>query len=252
VFFRLLESVLHDTMMSYVLPKKEEKAAYVKDMFAQIAANYDQANRAMTFGMDQGWRHRVIELAAPLVNGYALDLGTGTGDFLPLLAEWMPDGVVVGVDSCLPMMHKGSEKIRHLAGIASFVGGDALHLPFPDNLFDVITTGFTIRNVTDIAATFCELWRVASAGGVLVCLEVAQPRSPLVQVAHQVYFKYLVPRIGGLLSGNLRAYEYLYHSARHFPPPDMLARLIQAAGWQHVDYTLHSLGAVAIHKGVKL
>jgi demethylmenaquinone methyltransferase/2-methoxy-6-polyprenyl-1,4-benzoquinol methylase len=249
-----------------VLPTKEAKRPYVKQMFADIAPTYDTTNRVMTFGMDQDWRQYVVERVAPPANGYALDLGTGTGDFLPMLAAWMPTGVVVGVDSCLPMMEQGKAKLDHIGyptaappqprltyqTVVSFIGGDATSLPFADNTFDAITTGFTIRNVPDIAATFRELWRVARRGAVVACLEVAQPRHPLLQAGHQIYFKYLVPRIGGLLSGNKDAYVYLHQSARHFPPPDMLARVMREAGWQHVRYSLHSLGAVAIHTGVKI
>jgi demethylmenaquinone methyltransferase/2-methoxy-6-polyprenyl-1,4-benzoquinol methylase len=239
-----------------VLPTKEEKPAYVRQMFADIATTYDQTNRVMTFGMDQDWRQRVVDTVAPPADGYVLDLGTGTGDFLPMLAAWMATGVVVGVDSCLPMMNQGQAKLDAVGQakttVVSFVGGDATSLPFADNTFDAITTGFTIRNVPDIAATFRELWRVARRGAVVACLEVAQPRHPLIQVGHQLYFKYIVPRIGGVLSGNLGAYVYLHQSARHFPPPDMLARVMRESGWHHVQYSLHSLGAVAIHRGVKL
>lgn len=247
--------------MAGVLPTLEEKASYVERMFTQIATTYDATNRIMTFGLDQGWRQRIVETVAPIMNGRALDVGTGTGDFLPMLAAWMPDGIAVGVDFCLPMMQEGQGKLdggnqgqsvpASPSGIRSFVGGDALHLPFPDNSFDAITTGFTIRNVTNIVAAFREMWRVARPGGVVACLEVAQPRNPLLRLGHQWYFKRIVPRIGGVLSGNQQAYLYLYESARNFPPPDALARMMREAGWEHVRYRLSGLGAVAIHQGVK-
>ncbi len=156
-----------------VLPTKEAKRPYVKQMFADIAPTYDTTNRVMTFGMDQDWRQYVVERVAPPANGYALDLGTGTGDFLPMLAAWMPTGVVVGVDSCLPMMEQGKAKLDHIGyptaappqprltyqTVVSFIGGDATSLPFADNTFDAITTGFTIRNVPDIAGVG-QSWRV--------------------------------------------------------------------------------------------
>jgi demethylmenaquinone methyltransferase/2-methoxy-6-polyprenyl-1,4-benzoquinol methylase len=97
-----------------VLPHLEEKAAYVRQSFANIATGYDRTNRVMTFGMDQGWREYAVTRVAPLANGCALDIGTGTGDFLPLLAHWMPDGIAVGIDFCLPMMHAGSRKLDML------------------------------------------------------------------------------------------------------------------------------------------
>jgi demethylmenaquinone methyltransferase / 2-methoxy-6-polyprenyl-1,4-benzoquinol methylase len=258
-----------------ILPPAEEKAAYVERMFTTIAPGYDLANRVMTFGLDQDWRHRIVETVAPPLEGRALDVGTGTGDFLPLLAAWLPDGIAVGVDFCLPMMQEGWGKLEQCRnagssekpgnkktegkcastvrrGMAAFVGGDALCLPFPDNSFDAITTGFTIRNVTDIDAAFREMWRVARPGGVLACLEVTHPQNRLIRLFHRLYFTFIVPRIGGWLSGNLNAYIYLEQSARAFPPANVLADMMRGAGWSYVHYRLLSLGAVAIHSGVKL
>lgn len=245
-----------------VLPSPETKADYIKESFANIAAGYDRTNRVMTFGLDQGWRTTATWQIAPPTQGRALDVGTGTGDFLPLLATWMPDGLAVGVDFCLPMMQEGQPKIEQIAqtqrterfvpGAMAFVTGDALELPFPDNSFDAITTGFVLRNVTDIEQALREMWRVARPGGMLACLDVARPRNPLVGLGHRLYFEQIVPWIGALLQGERRFYTYLPQSARAFPPPDELAALMQAAGWQFVSYKLHGIGAVAIHIGAKI
>lgn len=243
-----------DRSTTNVLPPPEEKAAYVERMFARIARGYDRVNRVMTFGLDQGWRRKVVEYVAPPVNGRALDVGTGTGDFLPELAAWARDGIVVGVDFTLPMMQAGQSKIAELAaaGRAAFVAGDALQLPFPDNTFDAITTGFVLRNVTDIPAALREMYRVARPGAMMACLEVARPRNPLIRWGHRVYFEQVVPWIGALLGGDRRAYTYLPQSARAFPSPDRLAAMMQEAGWRHVFYRLYGLGAVAIHVGAKV
>lgn len=242
-----------------VLPPADEKAAYVERMFARIAPGYDRINRVMTFGQDQFWRQYAVTAVAPPLNGRALDVGTGTGDFLPLLAAWMPAGIAVGVDFCLPMMQAGWPKLdaapadaaRSPAGMG-FVGGDALRLPFPDNTFDSITTGFAMRNVADIGTAFREMWRVARSGGVVACLEVARPRHPLLRLAHRYYFEQIVPWIGMALGSDRRAYTYLPQSARLFPAPAELAQIMREAGWQHVQYKRLSLGAVAVHVGVKL
>lgn len=243
-----------------VLPPLEEKATYVERMFARIAPSYDRLNRIMTFGQDQSWRHSVVKAVAPPRTGRALDVGTGTGDFLPLLAALMPDGIAVGVDFCLPMMVAGWPKLDvsqsstgdKQPGDMAFVGGDALHLPFPDNHFDAITTGFVMRNVTDIGAAFREMWRVARPGGVVACLEVARPTSTLLRLGHRAYFEQVIPWIGALLGSDRRAYAYLPQSARAFPSPPTLARSMTDVGWQRVHYRYLSLGAVAMHTGVKL
>jgi demethylmenaquinone methyltransferase / 2-methoxy-6-polyprenyl-1,4-benzoquinol methylase len=237
-----------------VLPPLEEKAAYVERMFARIAPQYDRMNRLMTFGLDQDWRRFVVEAVSPPVHGRALDVGTGTGDFLPLLAEWMPRGHAVGVDFSLPMMVAGQPVRAHepTAEQVSFTCGDALRLPYPDNTFDAITTGFVMRNVTDIGAAFREMYRVARPGGAMACLEVARPKNPLLRFGHRLYFESVVPWIGAFFGGDRTAYTYLPQSARSFPTPDRLAEMMREAGWRYVHYRLLGFGAVAVHVGAKI
>ena len=235
-----------------VLPPPEQKAAYVERMFARIAPGYDRMNRVMTMGLDRGWRAYAVHAAAPPAGGRALDVGSGTGDFLVELANWMPDGFAVGLDFTVPMMQAGLPKLAAARGRAAFVGGDALRLPFPDACFDAITTGFTMRNVSDIGQAFAEIRRVARPGGVVVCLEVARPRNPLLRFGHRLYFEQVVPRLTALLGGDPTAYTYLPQSARAFPEPPVLARIIEAAGWSEVRYELLGMGAVAVHMAIKL
>jgi demethylmenaquinone methyltransferase/2-methoxy-6-polyprenyl-1,4-benzoquinol methylase len=237
-----------------VLPSLEEKATYVEQMFARIAPGYDRVNRLMTFGLDQGWRREAVRQIAPPLGGRALDVGTGTGDFLDELARWTRGGLVVGVDFTVPMMQAGLPKRETLfqQQSAGFVGGDALHLPFPSNSFDVITTGFVLRNVVDIPTALREMYRVTRPGGMLACLEVARPANPLLRIGHRLYFEQVVPWIGWLFGGDRRAYTYLPQSARAFPAPPVLATMMQTAGWQYVGYRLHTFGAVAIHLGAKV
>lgn len=237
-----------------VLPPTEHKRAYVQTMFDTIAARYDLLNRLMTFGLDRGWRiHAVRQVAF----GYtaksrrALDVATGTGDFLPLLHAAMPDALVIGTDFSVPMMQAGGSKLFAAGEQSGYVGGDALQLPFVDASFDAITTGFGMRNVVDLSAALRELYRVAKPGGRMACLEVARPQNPLVRFGHHVYFNRIVPIIGQLVAGNGEAYTYLPQSAQRFPPPDELAELLRKAGWRNVSFTLLGLGAVAVHTAEK-
>lgn len=237
--------------MYSILPPIEEKAAYVERMFSRIAPAYDRMNRLMTWGLDRGWRAYAAAAVAPPARGRALDVGSGTGDFLPLLAAWMPDGIAVGVDFSLPMMQAGRAKLNAAHNRIAFAGGDALRLPFPDETFDAITTGFAIRNVVDIAAAFRELYRVARPGCVVACLEVARPRNPLIRLGHAIYFERVVPLLARLFGADVNAYTYLPQSARTFPPPDTLAHIMQNAGWREVRYVLLGFGAVAVHTAMK-
>ncbi|HEU5015796.1 MAG TPA: ubiquinone/menaquinone biosynthesis methyltransferase [Roseiflexaceae bacterium] len=234
-----------------VLPAPEQKAVYVERMFARIAPSYDRLNRLMTFGMDDDWRARAVEAIAPPAMARVLDVGCGTGAFLPLLAPWLPDGLAVGVDYTAAMLHAGQPNRERAGGRAAFVGGDALRLPFADESFDALTTGFVMRNVTDIRAAFREMWRVARPGALLACLEVARPHNPLLRAGHAAYFERVVPLLARAFGGDATAYTYLPQSARTFPSPDALAALMREAGWADVRYTLLGLGAVALHTARK-
>lgn len=237
-----------------VLPPPEQKSIYVNRMFSAIAERYDLLNRLMTFGLDQGWRRFAVrQVAFGYASGprRALDIATGTGDFLPLLYAVMPDAQVVGVDFCLPMMQAGLAKLDAAGPRSRYVGGDAMRLPFADDSFDAITTGFGIRNVTNIEMAFREMHRITKPGGRMACLEVARPRNPVVRLGHQLYFNYIVPILGNLVAGNREAYTYLPESAGRFPPPDELNQLLGAAGWRNVSYTLLGFGAVAVHTAEK-
>jgi demethylmenaquinone methyltransferase/2-methoxy-6-polyprenyl-1,4-benzoquinol methylase len=234
-----------------VLPPPETKATYVEQMFARIAPGYDRMNRLMTFGMDRGWRAAAVSAVAPPAGGRALDVGCGTGDFVPELAAWTREGLAVGVDYTVPMMQAGQWKLDGLGARAAFVGGDALRLPFPDEIFDAITTGFVLRNVTDIGAALREMWRVARPGCALACLEVARPRSALLRLGHRLYFERVVPLLARALGADATAYTYLPQSARAFPPPEELAAIMRAAGWSDVRYRLLGLGAAALHTALK-
>jgi len=223
-------------------------------MFGTIAARYDLLNRVMTFGLDRGWRaFAVRQVADTYTRGSrrALDVATGTGDFLPMLHNAMPDALVVGLDFALPMMQVGGAKIEAAGARSGYVGGDAMSLPFPPNSFDAITTGFGMRNVVNIETALREMHRVAKPGGRMACLEVARPRSAVVRLGHQFYFNYIVPIIGKLIAGNAEAYTYLPQSAQRFPPPDEFADLLRKAGWRNVSYTLLGFGAVAVHVAEK-
>lgn len=230
----------------------ERKAAYVETMFDTIAPRYDLMNRVMTFGMDRRWRNYVVAQAAPPIGGSALDVATGTGDIAVALARRVgPRGQVIATDFSRGMMRPGPGKAARagVGGIVRFMAADALDLPFPDNTFDCVTTGFAMRNVTDIERAFREMRRVTKPGGRVVCLEVAKPGLPPIRFLHQSYFNHIVPLLGRIITGNGEAYRYLPESARTFPPPPALTAIMERAGLRDVHFRSLSLGAVAVHTG---
>jgi demethylmenaquinone methyltransferase/2-methoxy-6-polyprenyl-1,4-benzoquinol methylase len=204
--------------------------------------------------MDQRWRRFVVAQAAPPIGGVALDVATGTGDLAIVLARRVgPGGIVIATDFSREMMRPGPGKAAK-AGVRRFVhfmAADALDLPFPAASFDCVTSGFAMRNVTDIERAFREMCRVTKPGGHVVCLDVAKPPFLPVRWLHGLYFRRIVPLIGRIVTGQQEAYTYLPESARNFPPPPALATIMARAGLCAVRYRRLSLGAVAVHVGTK-
>ena len=236
-------------------PKSESagaKAVFVRTMFARIVPRYDLVNRLMTMGLDRQWRRETAALVRPS-GAVALDIATGTGD---LAIELARQGArrVIGADFCDGMLRAARSKAVRLSpnftGALDFVGGDATNLPFRNSTFDCIVNGFMLRNVTDLAASFAELARVLKPGGRLACLDLTPPRG----LGHGVlgfYIGTIVPLLGGVVSGDYRAYRWLGQSLRPHPDAEAMAALMRAAGFNEVGYRLIGMGTVAIHYAIK-
>jgi demethylmenaquinone methyltransferase/2-methoxy-6-polyprenyl-1,4-benzoquinol methylase len=238
-----------------------QKREYVNRMFARIAHRYDLMNRVMTGGQDVRWRQLMVREAALPPGGSFLDVATGTGDVaFEVLRQAGENGggqgrgtgespLVVGLDFTLPMMRVGQLRAGHRP--VSWVAGDTLCLPFPDDTFDAVASGFLMRNVTDLPAALAEQRRVARPGGRVLVLDVPRPPDTLGGRLFRFYFYQIVPRLGGLISGQPDAYSYLPRSADSFVRPDELAALMEAVGLRDVRYRSLMLGTVALHVGVK-
>jgi demethylmenaquinone methyltransferase/2-methoxy-6-polyprenyl-1,4-benzoquinol methylase len=207
------------------LPEPSRKAHVVRGMFDRISTRYDLVNRVMTFGMDVGWRRRAVrELRLP---GGALvaDLACGTGD---LCDELLTGGYrAVGFDFSHGML-------RNAGTSAPLVEADALRLPLADGGLDGATCGFALRNVTEVTALFAETARVLRPGGRVAFLETSEPDGRLLRAGHAVYFKRIVPLIGGALSDR-DAYRYLPRSMAYLPEPARLLSMLADAGFAGVE-----------------
>jgi demethylmenaquinone methyltransferase/2-methoxy-6-polyprenyl-1,4-benzoquinol methylase len=227
-----------------------DKAARVKSMFARIVPRYDLMNRLMTLGLDQRWRQATVTLAGP-VDELALDVATGTGDLALRLARrgWRR---VVAVDFCSPMLAAASDKIASRGDGAriAFAGADALRLPFAADTFDCVVNAFLLRNVADLGAALREFHRVLRRGGRLVCLDLTHPPAPI-KLPLALYRDAIVPLLGAAVGSDFDAYRYLGNSLKPYPDARRLSEFLAQAGFVRVDYRLHGLGAVAIHRGWK-
>jgi demethylmenaquinone methyltransferase/2-methoxy-6-polyprenyl-1,4-benzoquinol methylase len=223
------------------LPEPEEKARVVRGMFDRISARYDLVNRVMTFGMDTGWRRRTVaELRLP-GGATVADLACGTGD---LCDELLETGYrAVGFDFSHGML-------LHARTRAPVAEADVLRLPLADASVDGATCGFAMRNVTDLGELFAETARVVRPGGRIAFLETAVPEGRLRRAGHAVYFKRIVPLIGGALSDG-DAYRYLPRSTAYLPEPEHLLAIVRAAGFADVERSLLAGGAAQLLVGTR-
>jgi demethylmenaquinone methyltransferase/2-methoxy-6-polyprenyl-1,4-benzoquinol methylase len=234
---------------SSVLPTAEEKPVYVNHMFARIAATYDLMNRLMTFGQDQRWRRELIDLCQLPARGLLLDVGTGTGDIAYETMRLHPAVQAFGADFTYEMMAVGVGKAN--GRTAPFTQADACRLPYPDETFDAVVSGFLVRNVADRLAAFREMRRVTRPGGRVVCLETTPPDATLIGQVSQLYTTRVIPLLGRLISGDAAAYAYLPQSTVAFLTPAELRHVMEQAGLRGVFHRLRMMGAVAIHVGIR-
>jgi demethylmenaquinone methyltransferase/2-methoxy-6-polyprenyl-1,4-benzoquinol methylase len=216
-------------------------AGDVRSMFDRIAPVYDAMNRLMTAGLDRRWRR---ETAATVVHpgDRVLDVACGTGDLA--LAAAAAGGRVTGIDFSTRML----ERARRKSSAVEWLEADALALPFDDASFDVVTSGFGVRNLADLEAGLLELRRVLRPGGRIGVLEITQPQGAL-RPFFRVWFDRVVPLMGKVLPGG-GAYTYLPASVRRFPGPGDLAAALERAGFADVRYRLFAGGIVALHTGI--
>lgn len=235
--------------MSMAHLEGQERAQYVQNMFARVADRYDLMNRLMTGGQDLKWRRVVIDWANLPKNGRLLDIATGTGDIA--LEAYRRDATLqaVGGDFTIEMMQAG-QRIPERAPL-QWVGADTLALPFPDNTFDAVTSGFLMRNVIDVRGAFIEQLRVVKPGGRVVVLESSPPKENWLRPFIKMHLNYVIPTLGKLITGEADAYTYLPDSTQQFKDPDTLVRLMEEVGYQEIRYNLFMFGTVAIHVGTK-
>ncbi len=228
----------------------EGKNKAVREMFAEIAPSYDRLNHLLSINIDKVWRRftvRKLEDVLSHPGAIALDLCCGTAD---LTLELEKHARVIGCDFCHPMLVIGNEKIAgRQAARARLAEGDALQLPFADASFDAVTNAFGLRNLENVPGGLQEIYRVLKPGGQTAILEFSRPIIPGFRQAFEFYFHYILPRIGGLLSGSNCAYTYLPKSVKNFPDQKRLAEIMRQAGFTNVRYHNLSGGIAALHLG---
>lgn len=221
------------------LPGGDEKRRAVTDMFDRIAPRYDRVNKVISLGQDARWRRRTVAALSLPAGAVVLDVACGTGD---LCCDAAAAGLrPIGVDLSAGMLAAARR-------IAPLVRADALVLPMPTGAVDGITSGFALRNFTDLGAFLRECARVLRPGGRIALLDAAEPEHALMRAGHSVWFRHVVPWIGGLLADR-DAYRYLPASTAYLPPGLELVALVEQSGFVGVTRRAMTGGAVQLLTG---
>lgn len=226
--------------------------AYVRGLFDRIAPRYDLLNHILSSGIDVLWRKKAIGFLRRHQPAIILDVATGTGDLAFEAVRQLRTPQIIGIDVAPAMLDVGRSKAAK-KGIRSvrFSEGSAESLPFGNNTFDAVTVGFGVRNFSDLDKGLREMHRVLKPGAPAVILEFSRPRSFPIQQLYTLYSKTLLPALGGLISQNREAYEYLPETIREFPDGKDFVALLQSAGFHSTEYHPLTFGIATVYYGIK-
>lgn len=222
----------------------------IHTLFSSIAGGYDRANDWMTFGLAHSWRKALVRLSHVKPGDRVLDCATGTGDLAIEFKKAVgPSGHVVGSDFCAEMLAYAPAKAQAKKLSVTFEQADAMNLPYENASFDVVSIAYGIRNVSDPIKALREMARVCKPGGRVMILETGDTHLPLLRGAMKFYFKNIVPRIGGWITGRPQAYDYLNNSSLNFPSRERFVNMIHSTGCFHrVTYRSLMGGASFIYR----
>lgn len=242
------------TMPETVTPYEthSSKKEQVRSMFNNIAGRYDLLNRILSLGIDIQWRNTAIKELKKYTPENVLDVACGTGDFT-IAALKSGAKKITGVDISEEMLRSGQKKIKkkNLGKYIELVLGDSEHLQFDTATFDACTVAFGVRNFEKLQVGINEMFRVIKPGGAIVILEFSRPRKFPVKQLYNFYFSTILPAIGRLISGDSRAYTYLFESVSVFPDGDDFINHLKVAGFKNCRCTRLTLGICSLYIGEK-
>lgn len=217
----------------------------VRKMFADISDKYDLVNGVLSMGVHNRWRKTAVKMSGAKAGMSVLDCATGTGDLaLEFKKTVGNNGYVLGTDFCKEMIEPGPAKAKSKGLVVDFEVADAMNLPYEDNRFDIASISFGIRNVDDPVVALKEMARVVKPGGKVVVLEFGQASGPM-KYPFEFYSKYVIPTVGGMITGNRDAYTYLPKTSAEFPAGDKFINLMYKTR-SYKEYTYKKLtGGIA-------
>lgn len=232
------------------MPRKEN----IEKMFDSIASDYDRLNHLMSLGVDRSWRRKAIRKIADIPSPEVLDLACGTGDFSLAIASASEGGHVTGVDLSSKMLEVMREKVveKGLSDKISAEKGDGEELRFPDGSFDRVTVAFGIRNFENREKGLREMLRVLKPGGRLVILELSVPENRIERWLYNLYFLHVLPFVGGRISGDKAAYNYLPASVLKFPSRKEFLAEMASCGFTGLTHRAFTFGICRMYTGEKI
>ena len=224
----------------------------VRAMFGSIAHRYDRANTVLSGGIHHLWRRKLVRWSGASSGERVLDCATGTGDLAIAFARAVGStGEVVGTDFSAEMLAPAPGKAARAGVGIRFEQADVTALPYPDSSFDIASIAFGIRNVADRVAGLREMARVVRPGGRVMVLEFGQPSAPVFRPLYNLYSRKILPMIGGVVTGNRRAYDYLDKSAGTFPCGDAFVAIMQETGaFESIEWRAYTGGIAYAYRGV--
>jgi demethylmenaquinone methyltransferase/2-methoxy-6-polyprenyl-1,4-benzoquinol methylase len=226
----------------------DSKRRHVRALFATIADRYDLITVLFSYGRDRHWKDHLVKLAAPAPGCRALDLATGTGDIAFALARRAAR--VTGLDVTLRMIELARRKADR-PDAPVFLVGDMGALPFPAASFDLVTTGYGLRNVPDLATAIDEILRVLKPSGRAISLDFNRPANPAVRAVYLAYLTVVGSLVGWVLHRDPDTYRYIPASIRIYPGADAVAQLMRQRGFSQVRHYRVLGGLMAIHLALK-
>ena len=232
----------------------QEKTERVKVVFDSVAERYDVMNDLMSFGLHRLWKRFAVIVSMVRPDHQVLDLACGSGDLSRLFVEQLgPDGRVVISDINQEMLSIGRDRLIDDGFSQKFsaVQANAQSLPFPSQLFDIVSIGFGLRNVTNKAAALSEMYRMLRPGGRAIILEFSEVRIPVLRPLYDAFSFKVLPKIGALVAKDESSYRYLAESIRMHPNQENLLAMMTDAGFSQCRYRNLAGGVVALHDGIR-
>jgi demethylmenaquinone methyltransferase / 2-methoxy-6-polyprenyl-1,4-benzoquinol methylase len=233
-------------------PPRYPDPKVIQSMFSKVAANYDRGNTVLSLGIHHLWRENLVKNSGAKPGQLILDCATGTGDLAIAFKKVVgPTGIVIGTDFNKEMIATAPAKSQSKKLDIKFEIADVTDLPYENKKFDICSISFGIRNVGDPVKALKEMARVCKTGGRVIILEFGQMNLPIISKIYGFYSEKILPKLGGLVTGQHEAYDYLQKSSSAFPCREGFIEIMEeSASFSEMTYSPVSLGIAYIYTGI--